>query len=139
MAIIDNLGGMGASEKEQLQAIYDIVSRNAGFELIEYSIPSKSGTNSFTLYKEEEYIIISFAYLSGDYAQTVSVTSDNENVQITEVLPQYHNNGAGNSFTHYMGLFKINGNIGDTINIVLGSLAVNSYRTTIARFHIIYS
>ena len=129
--------------QEQVQAIYDLVSRNAGFELVGCSAFDTSTNISFSLYREEEYVILSMIYKSGDYSKAVTITSDNENIQIEEVLPIYYSNGEGNNLRHYLALLKIKGNSGDIVNIkpyIDGTTTVTgAYLTTIERFHIIYS
>lgn len=135
-------GGIGGDTKEKIDAIYDLVTRNAGFEFIGASAFDESTNISFPLYREEEYAIISLIYKGGDYSKSVSITSDNENIQIEEVLPLYKSNGESN-ITHYLGLFKIKANSGDIVKIkpmLEGTTyVVGSYKATIERFHIIYS
>lgn len=74
MAIIDNLGGMGASEKEQLQAIYDRIVINPQTDLAyKFSIAVYPTTSNGHDYELEYYVfnkkqcILNLSNLGGSY------------------------------------------------------------------------
>lgn len=130
---IENLINNNLTEK--IDAIYDVVTRSAGFELLEQlNLGTGSSPSHGTLYlqTEEEYLLVSIGWANGDGIKVDRewITSTDESVTIEKVFPQYLNNRAG------LGFYKVSGNPGAALSFNCGAAY---YYTSIDRFRIKYN
>lgn len=126
--------GMSSEEKAQLKTIYDVVTRSAGFELLEQLNLGTGDSRNGTIYlqTEEEYLLVSVGHINGDGIRNTYdwLTSTDESVTIEKVFPQYVINKSGLAF------YKVSGNAGASLAFHCGAAY---YSTTIDRFRIKYN